>query len=74
LKALYEYGIPISINDDDPITSRTRPSNELMLLHTLFGMPLESLVAIQLTTLDHSFLGDESLKERLKSQVLEFIF
>jgi adenosine deaminase len=74
LKALYEYGIPISINDDDPITSRTRPSNELMLLHTLFGMPLESLVAIQLTTLDHSFLGDESLKERLKSQVREFIF
>jgi adenosine deaminase len=72
LKALYAYGIPVSINDDDPITSCTRPSHELMLAHTRFGMPLETLVEIQLTTLDHSFLRDESLKERLKSQVRAF--
>lgn len=72
LKALYEHGILISINDDDPITSRTRASNELMLAHTLFGMSLETIIAIQLTTLEHSFLRETSVKERLKSKVQAF--
>jgi adenosine deaminase len=72
IKALYDYGIPISINDDDPITSRTRASNELMLVHTQFGLPLETIISIQLITLKHSFLREESVKERLKSQVLAF--
>ncbi|HET9907036.1 MAG TPA: adenosine deaminase, partial [Anaerolineales bacterium] len=72
VKALYEYGIPISINDDDPITSRTRVSNELMLLHTMFDMPVESLVKIQLDTLDHCFLRDKEVVARLKSTVQVF--
>ncbi|MCL5429810.1 MAG: adenosine deaminase [Chloroflexi bacterium] len=72
LKTLYDYGIPISINDDDPITSRTRVSNELMLLQTVFGMPLETLQEIQLATLDHTFLREEKIRARLKSKVLEF--
>ncbi len=72
LKALHDYGIPISINDDDPITSRTRVSNELMLLQTVFGMPLETLLEIELTTLDHSFLREESVRAELKSRMREF--
>jgi adenosine deaminase len=72
LKALYEYGIPISINDDDPITSCTRVSNELMLAHTIFGMSLETILSIQLTTLEHSFLREQDVKNRLYSQVLAF--
>ncbi len=74
LKALHDFGIPISINDDDPITSRTRVSNELGLLHSLFGMPLETLVEIQLTTLDHSFYPDRSVVEELKGRVRAFAF
>lgn len=73
LKKLYEYGIPISINDDDPITSRTQVSNELMLLQTVFGMPLERLIKIQLDTLDHSFLPDKDAVARLKSTVQAFV-
>lgn len=72
VRALYEYGIPVSINDDDPITSRTRASNELMLLHTIFDMPVESLVKIQLDTLDHCFLWDKDVVSRLKSTVQVF--
>ena len=72
VKALYDYGIPISINDDDPITSCTRASNELMLVHTRFGMPLETIISIQLTTLEHSFLREQTVKEKLKSQVLAY--
>lgn len=74
LKALYDYGIPISINDDDPITSRTRASNELMLVLTRLGLPLETLISIQLTTLEHSFLHEPTVKEKLKSQVLEYSY
>lgn len=72
LRKLYDYGIPISINDDDPITSRTRVSNELMLLQTVFGMSLETIVALQFTTLDHSFLRQEDLKDKLKARVGAF--
>jgi adenosine deaminase len=73
LKVLFDHGIPISINDDDPITSRTRVSNELMLLQTVFGMPLETLIGLQLSTLEHSFLSEEGIRTRLKSKVLEFV-
>jgi adenosine deaminase len=72
VKALYEYGIPISINDDDPITSRTRVSNELMLLQSVFGMPLDHLIGIQLVTLDHCFLQDKNIVVPLKSKVQAF--
>jgi adenosine deaminase len=72
LKALYEYGIPISINDDDPITSRTRASNELMLAQTILGMPIDTLIAIQMDTLDHCFLPDKNVVAGLKSKVQAF--
>lgn len=72
LKALYDYGIPISINDDDPITSRTRASNELMLVQTILGMSLDNLIGIQLDTLDHCFLPDKNVVSRLKSKVQAF--
>lgn len=72
VKALFEYNIPISINDDDPVTSRTRVSKELMLLHTIFEMPLDSLIRIQLDTLDHCFLQDKEVVARLKSTVQAF--
>jgi adenosine deaminase len=72
LQALYEYGIAISINDDDPVTSRTRVSNELMLLETVFGMSLDTLIKIQLDTLDHCFHKDKKIVARLKSIVQAF--
>lgn len=72
LKALYEYGIPISINDDDPITSRTRVSNELMLLRKVFEFQFDDLIRIQLDTLDHCFLQEKNVVARLKSTVQAF--
>lgn len=72
LKALHDFGIPISINDDDPITSRTRVSNELALLQTVFDMPIETLIEIQLVTLDHCFYPNKSIITGLKSIVKAF--
>lgn len=72
LKALHAHGIPVSINDDDPITSRTRPSNELAVAHTILGMSLDSLVKIQLDTLDHCFLTNRDVVTKLKERVQAF--
>jgi adenosine deaminase len=72
LKTLYDFGIPISINDDDPITSRTRASNELMLLQSVFNMSMDDLIAIQLATLEHSFYPNRSAVEMLKSKVRSY--
>ncbi|MEN4100224.1 MAG: adenosine deaminase [Anaerolineaceae bacterium] len=71
VKILYDFGIPVSINDDDPVTSRTRTSNELMLMHSVFGMTMEDLIEIQLTTLEHSFYSDRVVIEELKNKVKE---
>jgi adenosine deaminase len=70
LKALYENGIPV--NDDDPVTSRTRPSKELALAHTILGMSIGTLVKIQLDTLDHCFLRNRDVVTKLKERVQDF--
>ncbi|OJX46216.1 MAG: adenosine deaminase [Chloroflexi bacterium 44-23] len=69
VKTLHDFGIPISIGDDDPITSRTRVSNELTLLEGTFGFTLEDIIAIQLTSLKHSFLRESDLKTRLRQEI-----
>lgn len=72
VKALHAFGIPISIGDDDPITSRTRVSNELTLLEQVFAFTVEEIVRIQLSSLEHSFLRETDLKARLRQQIETF--
>ncbi len=72
VRQFFDFGIPISIGDDDPITSRTRVSNELMLLQTMFGFTLEELIKVQLFSLEHSFLREESLKATLAQKIRAF--
>lgn len=72
VKKLYDFGIPISIGDDDPITSRTLVSNELTLLDEIFGFNLKDFVIIQLTSLEHSFLRDAEIKAKLRKQIESF--
>ena len=72
VRKLYDFGIPISIGDDDPVTSRTLVSNELTLLDETFGFNLQDFVIIQLASLDHSFLRDSDLKARLRKQIESF--
>lgn len=69
VRQLFDYGIPVSIGDDDPITSRTRVSNELMLISREFGFTQNELQQIQLTSLEHSFLRDDSLRNLLREQI-----
>jgi len=69
----FDFGIPISIGDDDPITSRTRVSSELMLIKEAFGFTQKDLLKIQLSSLEHSFLRDEMLKTQLRKKVEAFL-
>jgi adenosine deaminase len=74
VKKIFDFGIPISIGDDDPITSRTHVSNELMLLKQVFHFTEKNLVEIQLNSLTHSFLHDFSLKEKLFLEMNSYKF
>jgi adenosine deaminase len=65
VRQYFERGIPITIGDDDPITSGTRVSNELTLLRSVFGFSLAELAQIQLMTLEAAFLEDESTRQWL---------
>lgn len=72
VRRLAEHGIRISINDDDPITSRTRVSNELALLRSVFGFTMDELITIQLMALEGSFLRDDVVRARLRERIGAF--
>lgn len=72
VKKFFDFEIPISIGDDDPITSRTRVSNELMLLKNVFGFSKEDLKAIQIDSIKHSFLKEENIKKSLLQKIYQF--
>jgi adenosine deaminase len=72
VKEFFDFGIEISIGDDDPITSRTRVSNELTLIQNTFGFSNNDLLKIQLSSIDQSFLRDDIIKHQLKEKIQEF--
>ena len=61
----YNEGIPISIGDDDPITSRTSVSSELTLLQNNFGFGIKQIKAIQQMSIESAFITDQTLKSKL---------
>jgi adenosine deaminase len=72
VKKIFDFGIRISIGDDDPVTSRTHVSNELMLLMNRFHFTEQELIQIQLFSIAHSFLRDPKLKEKLTHKIASF--
>jgi adenosine deaminase len=65
VRYLYDRGIPISIGDDDPTTSRTHLSNELTLVRDRFGFSQEEMAGIQRTSLEAAFLNGDDVRARL---------
>ena len=61
----YNEGVPISIGDDDPITSRTSVSRELTLLENKFGFGIKDIIAIQKMSIEAAFITDQRLKNKL---------
>lgn len=69
VRRFFDYGIPIAIGDDDPITSNTRLSRELTLLQEQFGFSISELQKIQEMALEAAFISDKVLRERLYRQI-----
>ena len=69
VRRFFEYGIPIAIGDDDPITSDTRLSSELSLLKEMFGFTIHELVEIQLMALRAAFLESPRLRRALADKI-----
>jgi adenosine deaminase len=69
IRHLYDQDIPISIGDDDPVTSRTRVSNELTLLQQQFGFTRPELRHIQQLGLEAAFLRDTEIRQGLREKI-----
>jgi adenosine deaminase len=59
LRRLYEAGVPITINADDPPLFNTTLNDEVELLATAFGLSLDEIDAILLNGVRYSFLSPE---------------
>jgi aminodeoxyfutalosine deaminase len=59
LRRLYEAGVPITINADDPPLFNTTLNDEVELLATAFGLNLHQIDAILLNGVRYSFLPTE---------------
>jgi adenosine deaminase len=70
VRHLYRQEIALSIGDDDPITSRTRVSNELTLLQRQFGFSRPELGHLQTMSIDAAFLADGALQRRLRQEIV----
>lgn len=58
VRKLYDYGIRISLNTDDPALCDTTLSRELLLAAENFNFTLEEIKELMRDTLDQSFLED----------------
>ncbi|MDR3577299.1 MAG: adenosine deaminase [Anaerolineaceae bacterium] len=74
IRQFYLQGIPISVGDDDPITSRTRVSNELTLLHNDLGFSFAELQDIQIITMRSAFLQNTTAVQSIQDKINRFQF
>lgn len=56
LKQLFEQGVCVTVNTDDPALSNITLTDELVLCHTRLGLPLDALKAILLNAARATFL------------------
>lgn len=70
VRELYQRDVAITIGDDDPITSRTRVSQELTLLKEQLGFSFAELKELQKNGLKASFLRERDIKDRLAGYFL----
>jgi adenosine deaminase len=59
LRRLYDAGVPLSVNSDDPPLFDTTLNDEVALLPAAFGLTLDQVDEILLNGIRHSFLPDD---------------
>jgi adenosine deaminase len=66
IKKLMEYGVPVSLNTDDPAISGITLTDEYMKAVEELGFTLDDLRALNRAALDHAFYPDKNeLKKKL---------
>ena len=71
LKQLFDLGVKVTINSDDPEVLDTNLNNEYRIAHEILGMSLEQINRCNRFALQASFLPDD-LKDSLKREVPEW--
>jgi adenosine deaminase len=71
LKRLFDLGVRVTINSDDPEVLDTNLNNEYRIAHEVLGMSLDEITACNRYALQASFLPEE-LKVLLQDQVPEW--
>lgn len=75
VRRLYDYGIRISLNTDDPAISDTTFSRELLLAMEYFDFSLDQIKGLMLSALDQSFLEPyrkDPARKRLERELAAF--
>ncbi len=65
LKRLFDLGVKVTINSDDPELLDTNLNNEYRIAHEILGMSLEEIQACNHTAVESSFLPQETRKHIL---------
>lgn len=64
LKKLFDLGVRVTINSDDPEVLETNVNNEYRIAHEILGMSLEDIAACNRFAFESSFIEDDA-KQRI---------
>jgi adenosine deaminase len=67
LKKLFDLGVKVTINSDDPEVLETNVNNEYRIAHEILGMSLEDIATCNRYACEASFIPDES-KNRIQEK------
>jgi adenosine deaminase len=62
LKKLFDLGVRVTINSDDPEVLETNINNEYRIAHEILGMSLEEIATCNRYACEASFIADTSKK------------
>jgi adenosine deaminase len=66
LKQLFDLGVKVTINSDDPEILDTNLNNEYRIAHEILGMSLEEIAICNRFAVEASFISAEKKKDLLK--------
>ncbi|HET7143426.1 MAG TPA: hypothetical protein VFI68_05355, partial [Anaerolineales bacterium] len=64
LKKLFDLGVKVTINSDDPEVLETNVNNEYRIAHDVLGMSLDDIVVCNRYAFEASFI-DDAAKQRI---------
>jgi adenosine deaminase len=62
LKKLFDLGVKVTINSDDPEVLETNLNNEYRIAHEVLGMRMDEIAACNRFAYEASFIPDEQKK------------